>query len=74
MVEKGGLWEVGESEPAVSSDADVCEEPAPSIPPSLVQAEEEATYEEPPEQEALYEEPPMVGSLQWGGAVKESQA
>ncbi|KAF7484943.1 drebrin-like protein isoform X1 [Marmota monax] len=39
--------------------ADVCEEPAPSIPPSLVQAEEEATYEEPPEQEALYEEPPM---------------
>ncbi|XP_047416250.1 drebrin-like protein isoform X1 [Sciurus carolinensis] len=40
--------------------ADVCEEPAPSIPPSLVQAEEEATYEEPPEQETLYEEPPMV--------------
>nr|XP_027794206.1 drebrin-like protein isoform X3 [Marmota flaviventris] len=42
-----------------SPQPDVCEEPAPSIPPSLVQAEEEATYEEPPEQEALYEEPPM---------------
>uniref|UniRef100_A0A8C5VU75 Drebrin like n=1 Tax=Microcebus murinus TaxID=30608 RepID=A0A8C5VU75_MICMU len=40
--------------------ADVCEEPAPSTPPHLVQAEEEAVYEEPPEQENFYEEPPLV--------------
>ncbi|XP_014386032.1 PREDICTED: drebrin-like protein isoform X2 [Myotis brandtii] len=37
----------------------VCEEPAPRAPECLVQAEEEALYEEPPEQETLYEEPPM---------------
>lgn len=40
--------------------ADVCEEPVPSTPPCLVQAEEEAVYEEPPAQETLYEEPPLV--------------
>uniref|UniRef100_G3QPE1 Drebrin-like protein n=1 Tax=Gorilla gorilla gorilla TaxID=9595 RepID=G3QPE1_GORGO len=36
------------------------EEPAPSTPPCLVQAEEEAVYEEPPEQETFYEQPPLV--------------
>ncbi|XP_054415233.1 drebrin-like protein isoform X4 [Pongo abelii] len=36
------------------------EEPVPSTPPCLVQAEEEAVYEEPPEQETFYEEPPLV--------------
>ncbi|XP_023373496.1 drebrin-like protein isoform X2 [Otolemur garnettii] len=44
---------------------DLYEELAPSIPPCLVQAEEETVYEEPPEQETLYEEPPLqqdVGS------------
>ncbi|KFO33068.1 Drebrin-like protein [Fukomys damarensis] len=40
--------------------ADVCEEPVPSTPPCLVQAEEEAVYEEPPAPETLYEEPPLV--------------
>ncbi|XP_054941099.1 drebrin-like protein isoform X4 [Physeter macrocephalus] len=45
---------------AVSSRADLCEEPVPSAPPCSVPVEEEAVYEEPPEQETLYEEPPMV--------------
>ncbi|XP_063465681.1 drebrin-like protein isoform X7 [Symphalangus syndactylus] len=36
------------------------DEPVPSTPPCLVQAEEEAVYEEPPEQETFYEEPPLV--------------
>ncbi|XP_007979670.1 drebrin-like protein isoform X6 [Chlorocebus sabaeus] len=36
------------------------EEPAPRTPPCLLQAEEEAVYEGPPEQEAFYEEPPLV--------------
>nr|BAE87169.1 unnamed protein product [Macaca fascicularis] len=36
------------------------EEPAPSTPPCLLQAEEEAVYEGPPEQETFYEEPPLV--------------
>ncbi|XP_012888442.1 PREDICTED: drebrin-like protein isoform X2 [Dipodomys ordii] len=49
-----------ESAATVSSPrADVCEEPVPST-PFMVQAEEEATYEEPPEQETLYEESPLV--------------
>nr|KAF6319352.1 drebrin like [Myotis myotis] len=48
--------------------AGVCEEPAPSAPECLVQAEEEAMYEEPPEQETLYEEPPM-GEQQDPGSV-----
>lgn len=39
---------------------DLPEEPVPTPAQSLVQAEEEATYEEPPEQEAFYEEPPLV--------------
>ncbi|XP_037006146.2 drebrin-like protein isoform X2 [Artibeus jamaicensis] len=47
------------------------EEPAPSPPAGLIQAEEEAVYEEPPEQETLYEEPPMeqqpdAGSVHMG--------
>ncbi|XP_060013464.1 drebrin-like protein isoform X12 [Lagenorhynchus albirostris] len=45
---------------AVSSRADLRQEPVPSAPPCSVPAEEEAVYEEPPEQETLYEEPPMV--------------
>uniref|UniRef100_A0A8C9A0X5 Drebrin like n=1 Tax=Prolemur simus TaxID=1328070 RepID=A0A8C9A0X5_PROSS len=50
-----------EPTPAVSRPrADLCEEPAPGTPPHLVQAEEEAVYEEPPEQENFYEEPPLV--------------
>ncbi|XP_021567586.1 drebrin-like protein isoform X7 [Carlito syrichta] len=50
-----------EPTPAVSKPrADLYEEPAPRTPPCLVQAEEEAVYEEPPEQETLYEEPPLV--------------
>ncbi|XP_025236456.1 drebrin-like protein isoform X6 [Theropithecus gelada] len=36
------------------------EELAPSTPPCLLQAEEEAVYEGPPEQETFYEEPPLV--------------
>uniref|UniRef100_A0A8C0M9E2 AE binding protein 1 n=1 Tax=Canis lupus familiaris TaxID=9615 RepID=A0A8C0M9E2_CANLF len=40
--------------------ADIHEEPVSSGPPCVVQAEEEAVYEEPPEQETLYEEPPVV--------------
>nr|XP_058929743.1 drebrin-like protein isoform X2 [Kogia breviceps] len=48
------------SEWAVSSRADLREEPVPSAPPCSVPVEEEAVYEEPPEQETLYEEPPMV--------------
>uniref|UniRef100_A0A2K5K5R7 Drebrin-like protein n=1 Tax=Colobus angolensis palliatus TaxID=336983 RepID=A0A2K5K5R7_COLAP len=36
------------------------EVPAPSTPPCLLQAEEEAVYEGPPEQETFYEEPPLV--------------
>ncbi|XP_008574077.1 PREDICTED: drebrin-like protein isoform X1 [Galeopterus variegatus] len=40
--------------------ADLHEEPAPSAPLCLVQAEEDAVYEEPPEQETYYEEPPLV--------------
>ncbi|KAF5923720.1 hypothetical protein HPG69_019508 [Diceros bicornis minor] len=48
------------SEQALSSHADLREEPAPSAPPGPVQAEEEAVYEEPPEPETLYEEPPVV--------------
>uniref|UniRef100_A0A2K5DDT6 Drebrin-like protein n=1 Tax=Aotus nancymaae TaxID=37293 RepID=A0A2K5DDT6_AOTNA len=40
--------------------ADLHEEPMPSTPACLVQAEEEAVYEEPPEQETFYEEPPLV--------------
>ncbi|XP_069870680.1 drebrin-like protein isoform X2 [Dipodomys merriami] len=49
-----------ESAATVSSPrADVCEEPVPST-PFMVQAEEEATYEEPPEQETLYEESPLA--------------
>ncbi|TKC34494.1 hypothetical protein EI555_020830 [Monodon monoceros] len=48
------------SEWAVSSHADLREEPVPSAPPCSVPAEEEAVYKEPPEQETLYEEPPMV--------------
>ncbi|XP_004839993.1 drebrin-like protein isoform X2 [Heterocephalus glaber] len=50
-------------EPAPAAErprADVCEEPVPSTRPCLVQAEEEAVYEEPPAQETLYEEPPLV--------------
>lgn len=39
--------------------AGVCEELAPSTPPSD-QTEDEPTYEVPPEQETLYEEPPAV--------------
>lgn len=39
--------------------AGVCEELAPSTPPSA-QTEDEPTYEVPPEQETLYEEPPAV--------------
>lgn len=62
------------SKQAVSSHADLREEPAPSAPPGPVQAEEEAVYEEPPEQETLYEEPPMVGSLQQGKAVHGPRA
>lgn len=58
------------SEWAVSSRADLRQEPVPSAPPCSVPAEEEAVYEEPPEQETLYEEPPMVGSLQQGRCVK----
>eukprot|EP00069_Balaena_mysticetus_P015447 bmy_22517T0 len=48
------------SERAVSSHADLREEPVPSAPPCSVPVEEEAVYEEPPEQETLYEEPPVV--------------
>uniref|UniRef100_A0A2K5QE25 Drebrin like n=1 Tax=Cebus imitator TaxID=2715852 RepID=A0A2K5QE25_CEBIM len=40
--------------------ADFHEEPVPNTPACLVQAEEEAVYEEPPEQETFYEEPPLV--------------
>lgn len=40
--------------------ADSPEEPVSSGPPGVVQAEEEAAYEEPPEQETLYEGPPVV--------------
>uniref|UniRef100_F7IS13 Drebrin-like protein n=1 Tax=Callithrix jacchus TaxID=9483 RepID=F7IS13_CALJA len=40
--------------------ADLHEELVPSTPACLVQAEEEAVYEEPPEQETFYEEPPLV--------------
>ncbi|XP_030787775.1 drebrin-like protein isoform X3 [Rhinopithecus roxellana] len=36
------------------------EVPAPSTPPCLLQAEEEAVYEGPLEQETFYEEPPLV--------------
>uniref|UniRef100_A0A2K6R0M9 Drebrin like n=1 Tax=Rhinopithecus roxellana TaxID=61622 RepID=A0A2K6R0M9_RHIRO len=36
------------------------EVPAPSTPPYLLQAEEEAVYEGPLEQETFYEEPPLV--------------
>ncbi|KAK2095933.1 hypothetical protein P7K49_024967 [Saguinus oedipus] len=43
-----------------SPQPDLHEEPVPSTPACLVQAEEEAVYEEPPEQEAFYEEPPLV--------------
>lgn len=39
--------------------AGVCEELAPSTPPSA-QTDDEPTYEVPPEQETLYEEPPPV--------------
>lgn len=46
------------------------EEPAPRTPPCLLQAEEEAVYEGPPEQEAFYEEPPLVGSYSGAGARK----
>ncbi|XP_059512002.1 drebrin-like protein isoform X3 [Myotis daubentonii] len=54
--------------PTSSPQPGVCEEPAPSVPECLVQAEEEAMYEEPPEQETLYEEPPM-GEQQDPGSV-----
>ncbi|XP_036183014.1 drebrin-like protein isoform X4 [Myotis myotis] len=54
--------------PTSSPQPGVCEEPAPSAPECLVQAEEEAMYEEPPEQETLYEEPPM-GEQQDPGSV-----
>ncbi|XP_033049884.1 drebrin-like protein isoform X5 [Trachypithecus francoisi] len=51
-------------EPAVSVSrprADLPGEvPAPSTPPCLLQAEEEAVYEGPLEQETFYEEPPLV--------------
>ncbi|XP_072619150.1 drebrin-like protein isoform X1 [Vulpes vulpes] len=40
--------------------ADIHEEPLSSGPPCVVQVEEEAVYEEPPEQETLYEDPPVV--------------
>ncbi|KAL0618979.1 Drebrin-like protein, partial [Plecturocebus cupreus] len=43
-----------------SPQPDLHEEPVPSTPACLVQAEEEAVYEEPPEQETFYEEPPLV--------------
>uniref|UniRef100_K9IK09 Drebrin-like protein n=1 Tax=Desmodus rotundus TaxID=9430 RepID=K9IK09_DESRO len=43
--------------------AGLLEEPVPSAPASLAQAEEEAVYEEPPEQETLYEEPPEQETL-----------
>ncbi|XP_006166067.1 drebrin-like protein isoform X2 [Tupaia chinensis] len=43
--------------------ADLCEGPASSATPYLVQAEEETVYEESPEQEALYEEPPEQETL-----------
>uniref|UniRef100_G1SW41 E2 ubiquitin-conjugating enzyme n=1 Tax=Oryctolagus cuniculus TaxID=9986 RepID=G1SW41_RABIT len=47
--------------PAASQPAaELREEPAPHAPPSLVQAEEEAVYEEPPQPEVLYEEPPVM--------------
>ncbi|XP_053464404.1 drebrin-like protein [Nycticebus coucang] len=50
-----------EPTPAISRPrTDLHEDLAPSTPPCLVQAEEEAVYEEPPEQETLYEEPPLV--------------
>ena len=61
------------SEWAASSCADIHEEPVSSGPPCVVQAEEEAVYEEPPEQETLYEEPPVVSSPQQGLAVKGSR-
>ncbi|XP_042558303.1 drebrin-like protein isoform X7 [Dipodomys spectabilis] len=51
-----------------SPQPDVCEEPVPST-PFMVQAEEEATYEEPPEQETLYEESPL--QVQQQGASAE---
>ncbi|XP_038610629.1 drebrin-like protein [Tachyglossus aculeatus] len=35
-------------------------EPAPSLPPSAAQEEEEAVYEDPPQAESFYEEPPQV--------------
>ncbi|XP_048195267.1 drebrin-like protein isoform X2 [Perognathus longimembris pacificus] len=56
-----------EPAPTVSSPRkDVCEEPVPST-PFMVQAEEEATYEEHPEQETLYEEPPLQVQQQGAG-------
>ncbi|ELV11796.1 Drebrin-like protein, partial [Tupaia chinensis] len=46
-----------------SPQPDLCEGPASSATPYLVQAEEETVYEESPEQEALYEEPPEQETL-----------
>ncbi|XP_045053245.1 drebrin-like protein isoform X2 [Desmodus rotundus] len=48
---------------ASSPQPGLLEEPVPSAPASLAQAEEEAVYEEPPEQETLYEEPPEQETL-----------
>ncbi|KAM8769957.1 drebrin-like protein [Rhynchonycteris naso] len=64
-----GVGEDGEYPLPPSSCAGLCEEPAPTAPACLAQAEEEAVYEEPPEQETLYEEPPVQVQQQDAGSV-----